>query len=80
MEIFNECCIITASYHLFLFTDFVDTTEMQYDIGWSLIGITVVNILVNMLVMIWMTVKQLNIIFKKLWARCKEKLKTKKSA
>jgi hypothetical protein len=28
MEIFNECSIIVASYHLFAFTDFVEDPEI----------------------------------------------------
>jgi hypothetical protein len=48
MEIFNECCIIGASYHLFAFTEFVGDPELQYNIGWSIIGVTLLNIAVNM--------------------------------
>jgi len=28
MEIFNECCIIVAAYHLFTFTDFVGDPDV----------------------------------------------------
>jgi hypothetical protein len=47
IELFNECCIIGASYHLFAFTEFVGDPELQYNIGWSMIGITSLNIAVN---------------------------------
>jgi hypothetical protein len=47
IELFNECCIIGASYHLFAFTEFVGDPELQYKIGWSMIGITSLNIAVN---------------------------------
>jgi hypothetical protein len=57
MEIFNEYCILLAACHLFLFTDFVDSPEMQYDIGYSIIGVTILNIIVNMLVMFWATLR-----------------------
>jgi hypothetical protein len=28
MEVFNECCIMIAAYHLFTFTDFVDDPDV----------------------------------------------------
>jgi hypothetical protein len=58
-EIFNECCIITATYHLFAFTDFLDDPHMQYEVGWSLIGVTLFNLSVNMLIMMWGTYHKL---------------------
>jgi hypothetical protein len=68
MEVFNEVCVLIATYHLFLFTDFVPDPELRYSIGWSIIGVTIVNIIVNMLVMFWSTIKQLRLMFKKLIA------------
>ena len=68
MEVFNEVCVLIATYHLFLFTDFVPDPELRYSIGWSIIGVTIVNIIVNMLVMFWSTLKQLRLMFKKLAA------------
>jgi len=53
MEIFNECCLSLGGYHLFAFTDFVEDPEIQYQVGWSIIVVTVINILVNIGVMIW---------------------------
>jgi hypothetical protein len=51
LEIFNEVCILAAAYHLFLFTDYIESPEFRYMIGWSIISITTFNIVVNMLVM-----------------------------
>ena len=51
LEIFNEVCILAAAYHLLLFTDYIESPEFQYKIGWSIIGITTFNIVVNMIVM-----------------------------
>ena len=65
IEIFNECCIIVAGYHLFLFTDFVEDPEMQYNLGWSIIGVTIINILVNMSIMVWLSFRQLKLAFRK---------------
>jgi hypothetical protein len=48
MEMFNEITIMAITYHLFLLTDFMPDTKSQYDVGYSLIMITCLNILVNM--------------------------------
>ena len=55
LEVFNEVCILGASYHLLLFTDYIDDVNMQYLGGWSMIGVTVLNITVNMGVIIFFT-------------------------
>jgi hypothetical protein len=62
-EIFNECSIISAAYHLFAFTDFLDDPHMQYEVGWSLIGVTLFNLSVNMLIMMWGTYHKLRRIY-----------------
>ena len=54
LEVFNEVCIIGAAYHLLLFTEYVSDPELQYSIGWSIIGVTVLNIAVNMIIMLKM--------------------------
>jgi hypothetical protein len=28
MEVFNECCIIIAAYHMFYFTDYLQNPEL----------------------------------------------------
>jgi hypothetical protein len=59
LEIFNELCIIGAAYHLFPFTDFLDNPDVQYEIGWSIIGITTFNIAANMLFMSVLSLRKL---------------------
>ena len=44
---------MAASYHLFVFTEYVDDPIMQYKVGWSIIGVTAFNIIVNMSVMLY---------------------------
>lgn len=63
MEIVNEFTILVATYHLFLFTDYVEDPNMQYILGWSMIGLTVLNILINMGVMVWTSFRQLKLAF-----------------
>jgi hypothetical protein len=54
LETFNELCILAASYHLLAFTgDFLSDPETQYQVGWSLLGVTVFNVAVNMLLVLW---------------------------
>ena len=43
LEIFNEVCILAAAYHLFLFTDYIESPEFRYKIGWSITSITTFN-------------------------------------
>lgn len=59
IEIFNEACILAASYHLFLFTNFVNNANLSYAIGWSLIGLTISNILVNIVIVFYFGYHQL---------------------
>ena len=42
---------MAAAYHLFVFTEYVDDPVMQYKVGWSIIGVTAFNIVVNMGIM-----------------------------
>ena len=51
METFNELCLLVASYHLFIFTDFVPDSDIHYQAGWSLIAQTVLNIAGNVIVL-----------------------------
>lgn len=66
MEIFNECCIILAAYHLLTFTDYAGDPDLQYKMGWSIIGVTVINMAVNMAVMFYGSYLKFKIIFYKL--------------
>ena len=55
LEILNEICILAMSYHLFLFTDFVDSNQLSFLLGWILMGITGINILVNLSIILFMS-------------------------
>ena len=52
MEIFNELSLLTCSYFLFSFTDFV-SAETRFMMGWAFIGITGLNIIVNWLALFY---------------------------
>lgn len=66
MEVINEASILAATYHLFFFTDYVDDPELQYTIGWSILGVTVFNIAVNMLVMFTTSLRKVWLLYRKL--------------
>ncbi|TNV87623.1 hypothetical protein FGO68_gene4551 [Halteria grandinella] len=66
VEIFNEGCIMIASYHLLFFTDFTPEPNFQLQAGWSLIGITTINIAANMFVMLKATIHKLKFTWLKL--------------
>jgi hypothetical protein len=53
LETFNEICILIGTYHLLAFTDFVDDPQLKYKMGWSLIIISLLNITVNVLIIVW---------------------------
>jgi hypothetical protein len=52
LEIINEVFIIAICYHLFIYTMFVSDDVIQYNGGWSVTLLTILNILLNMIVVI----------------------------
>lgn len=61
LEIFNESCILAAAFHLISFTDFNGDPDVQYQGGWSIIAVTVLNMLMNMIVMVYASVRKLRL-------------------
>ena len=59
IEYFNEITIMMCVYHLFVFTDFVDDPVIRYYVGFSLIGVTCLNIVGNVGVLLSVTLKML---------------------
>jgi uncharacterized protein YhhL (DUF1145 family) len=66
LEIFNEYSILLATYHLFCFTGFVPDPEYQYQMGWSIIVFTILNMAVNVFIMLYKTIMSLKIAFFKI--------------
>ena len=79
LEMFNEICIIGVCYHLMLFTDFLPSPPKQYLLGWSLIGITVLNVVTNMGILFFMGSRDLKIKFIAMWRRFQAYLLRKNS-
>jgi hypothetical protein len=61
LEIFNECSILVNAYHLVAFTDYLPNIEqndtLKAQVGLSMIAFTGLNVGVNTLVMMYMTVR-----------------------
>lgn len=64
LEYFNEITIMAVLCQTILFTDYIDNAYMQYNVGWSVIATTVLNLLVNMTVLIINGFKQMKLMFK----------------
>jgi hypothetical protein len=61
LEVFNELCVLTSSYVLYLQTDFVDgvvSSQVKSIGGMLLIGITLINFLINLSVILMQTVQR----------------------
>ena len=52
IEAGNEIFMIVLMYHLFCFTGFVLTKEIQFGIGWSFLGIMVLLLAWNIMFML----------------------------
>jgi len=74
LEIFNETCLLIASYMTILFSPMIDDVDLQYNIGWFLTALVTFQIVINMTVMVVQTIKTLIIMMRKLISRI-EKLK-----
>ena len=46
-EVFNECTVLIAAYHLFGFTEWIFDMERRMELGWSLIAIIILNVCFN---------------------------------
>ena len=53
IDMFNELCITVITWHIMLFTEWIDNPYSQYNAGWSMIVWICVNALVNICVVFW---------------------------
>ena len=68
-EAFNEMCTLSISYTLILFTEFQVDSDLRYIVGgYTFIGIFALNIVVNLLVIIY---KSIHSTIKGIKLRCK---------
>ena len=76
MELLGEFTILILFSHFICFTDFVVDLEARTWIGWSLIAITSMSILLNVLLLL----KGNAVILIKKCKRCKRKTQDRKAA
>ena len=65
-ELFNELCLLVISVLLLFFTDICDYPDLQDYIGWYIIIILVVNIALNILFVVVITLHSLYKVFSQL--------------
>jgi len=59
LEIFNEVMIMMSIYPLILYTDFVPSPEAQYQVGWVAIGISTLQVGVNLGFMCFLQIREI---------------------
>jgi len=55
LEVFNELFVLLSTYLILLFSPFLDNMNIKYNIGWVLVGIVCLNMVINMLIMLYRT-------------------------
>jgi hypothetical protein len=78
IEAFNEGCIAAITFHLFLCSDYVDDDSIKYNIGWSIVVITLLSILINNIILIIDTISTLKQCLIKIKARFSKKDRVQK--
>lgn len=76
-EIYNEFTLLVLSYFLMLYADIITDIELRYNLGWFVIGITLLNLTVNYASMVFSLLKQTIKFVKKQKKNCKKKKATK---
>lgn len=71
-EVLNEITVLISSYHLFCFTEWIYDFERRFELGWSLIGVILFNVLVNVTILVFYVC---NSIYKKLHRMKLERIK-----
>ena len=57
IDVFNEVCVLVIMYHMIVYTDFVTNAHRKFEMGWSMITITLINVVVNIGFLLYMQVK-----------------------
>ena len=70
LELFNEMLILFVTVSLFCFTDFSASVEARYNYGWGVVGLLLLNILVQLIYIVY---KSFMAIKQKLKQSCKRK-------
>jgi len=65
MEIMNECTILSLTYMLMCFSEFVPEAVTRSVIGYFYIGVTVANILIHLIFLVLASRQKLRLVCKK---------------
>jgi len=77
-EFINEVFIMVIMYHILLFTEFVDSEETQYSVGFSVVAFTSAVIMINAWTIVSTNFKYLVLLTRKTCFRLK-RWRSKKS-
>jgi hypothetical protein len=69
LDIFNEICLLGIGYHLTFFTEYESNFSIRYNVGWSVIMLTLLNFLVNAIVIFIESFIRLKVAIKRLYSR-----------
>jgi hypothetical protein len=75
IELSNEYFILGISSHLMFFTEWMPTKELEYNMGWSMIILTVILMLFNLCFMASHIVHSMSLFIRKYWNIVKKKMK-----
>jgi hypothetical protein len=75
IEFINEICISYSCFHIIFFTDWIKEKELQYQLGWSMLAVTVFCILFNFYFIFYHGLWSLFVMAKKLKRIVNNKLK-----
>ena len=59
LDLFNELSILLIFYHMLVFTPFVHSADRKTEAGWSVIVVTVINIVINLAYLAISSIRQL---------------------
>lgn len=65
LDCFNEFMILICSETMIFFTDFIPSLDLQLDLGWLWISLVVLTVLVNLLIIIYHSLRSVFLILKK---------------
>ena len=68
-EIVNEMTVLIVAYLLMCFSDFITSPHRETDVGWALIILILVNILFNIVVLLYVVIRKAILYFRRYQAR-----------
>ena len=73
IEMFNEQCISIVTFNMMLFTSWVDNPEARYMYGWTMNGVIIICLIVNLFMVLYFGFKKIKLVCIKYGRRIKRK-------